>query len=312
MRRRRLRGFLVAALSSPLVAACAHPRPPETPFPPAASSLADERADGVHRSVSLRVVSFNASCLPPPLSQDVDGRVARMPAALRALGGDLFCLQEVWWPGTRSLLERAFSPEYTATQGTAGGLIVLSRFPVVTERFTRFPHVPGMSLVEVIAGKGMLEVQIETPLGLIRVVDAHLASGDAVARDAQLRFMLAHVGRDLPLVVAADTNFWKVWRGALTPQYDSMLAAGWLDAAPPRRAPDGSFDAGDPTRPGWPRDHGDEWGPTFPDHVLYAPAAGTTLRVAGFRQALDTPQSALSDHNALVADFLLGRAEAPD
>jgi len=228
-----------------------------------------------------------------------------MPAALRALDADVICLQEVWVPRARALLKRALSARYTATRSAAGGLMVFSRFPIVTERFIRFPYVPGMSLIEGIVGKGLLEVQLETRLGPIRVIDAHLASGDTVGRNGQLRFLLAKVGRDLPLVVAADTNFWKVWQGALTPEYKSVLAAGWLDAAPPRLTQDGCFDAGAPTRPGWPRGRRDAWGPTFPDHIFYAPAAGVTLRVVGFRQALNTPQTALSDHNALVAEFHL-------
>jgi len=227
--------------------------------------------------------------------------------ALRALDADVICLQEVWLPHARALLERALSPEYAAARSTGGGLMVLARLPIAAQRFTRFPDAPGASLVERIAGKGMLEVQVRTDLGLIRVVDAHMAAGDVLARDRQLEFLLAHMSRDLPLVVAADTNFWKVWQGVLTPQYESVIAAGWLDAAPPHRTPAGRFDAGEPTRPGYPRGRRDEWGPTFPDHIFYAPAAGVTLCVGGFRQALDTSESALSDHNALVADLVLNR-----
>lgn len=234
-----------------------------------------------------------------------------MPAALRSLDADVICLQEVWVPGARESLARALSAEYAIARSTAGGLMVLSRLPILGERYRKFPEIEGESLVEALAGKGLLEVEIGTDLGPVRVVDSHLASGDAVARDRQLRFLLSHVERDLPLVVAADTNFWKVWQGARTAPYESVLAAGLRDADPPRVGKDGTLDAGEPTRPGWPRGSRDSWGPTYPDHVFYRGTAGVGVRVVGFRQALDTADAALSDHNALVADFRLGDARAP-
>jgi len=295
------RSVLIGALAGLLLGACTEGRAPER--------VAAVMPDG---GATLRVVSFNAWCAPPPLSEDLAGRLARMPAALRALDGDVICLQEVWLPDARARLERALSPEYTAAQSPAGGLMVLSRLPIVAERFTRFPDVPGMSFLQGLTGKGMLEVRIETGQGPMHVVDAHLVSDDAVGRDGQLVFLLGHVPRDLPLIVAADTNFWKVWHGAFTPQYESVLAAGFRDAAPPRRVPDGGLDPGAPTRPGWPRGQRDAWGPTFPDHIFYLPAPGEALRATGFHQALDTPEAALSDHNALVAEFHLDRTQQPD
>ncbi len=244
-----------------------------------------------------------------PLAPDLPRRIAAMPEALRGLDADVICLQEVWTSDVRGVLVDGLAPAYAATPGARGGLLVLSRFPIEAERFTRFPYVRGSSLVETLAGKGRLDVVVRTPLGRVRVVDSHLAAGDVMARNAELRVLLDHLPRDLPLVVGADTNFWSVWQGELTSEYESVIAAGLEDANPPRVLPNGRLDPGAPTRPGWPRPEGDPWGRSYPDHVFYAPGGGIDVRVVAYRQAFDAPEDALSDHDAQVVELRLVRTK---
>lgn len=148
---------------------------------------------------------------------------------LRALGGilerseyDVVCLQEVLHRGGARLLRR-LTPSYGERFATGfpllrGGLMLLSRWPVVRRDFTRFPIV-GRARPELLMGKGAQVAVVRTPGGDLAVVNTHLSAnrdGDwapenrytriARAELATLARVVTAIDPALPVVVAGDFN----------------------------------------------------------------------------------------------------------
>ena len=267
------------------------------------------------RRINLRVGCFNA-WLIPIVATDRSARLKRMPAALRALAMDVLCLQEVWTAGDQRTLSKALAKEFPHALRGGGGLMILSRYPIVERAWVRFPHYKGLPLQEQLARKGLLEAVVRTPVGRVRVVTSHLALafGADNPRSKQLAFLLRRLAkqRDLPLVLAADLNTWPVRDGQLTPDYLALVRAGLTDAKPPRRGADGRYDPGTPTRIGWPRPRlKPTRGYYYPDHVFFRSTSVQPLALRRFQLTLDEAATALSDHNLLLSDFALSRSPPP-
>jgi endonuclease/exonuclease/phosphatase family metal-dependent hydrolase len=257
----------------------------------------------------LRIATFNTWAIPG-ISQDLQARTARMGDALAAFEPDVICLQEVFSDSALARIADGLGPAYTATSGHPGGLVIFSRLPMRSERFTPFPDVRGLSLIERFAKKGILDVVVETEAGALRVVNTHLALafGPDNPRSRQLLFLLNRLAEnpDMPVVVAADLNTPPVRDGRLTDDYLHILALGYESGDPPRPLPDGTFLAGTPTRIGWPRPAEVER-VFYPDHILLKRGPGLRLDFTSFGVALADVDTALSDHNLLVADFAIER-----
>jgi endonuclease/exonuclease/phosphatase family metal-dependent hydrolase len=236
-----------------------------------------------------RLVSYNVWGIP--FSKEAARRSKELPAALLALEPDVICLQEVWLAGQREELRAALAGRFQVASASGGGLFLASRFPIVEVAFTPFPVFEGLSVVERLARKGWLDAVLDLPHGRMRVVTTHLALEGP--RHLQLGVLLEHLRarRDLPLVLAGDLN-----TAASDPSWARLPAEGLIDVRPLRRRGDGTIEEGPPTRVGWPRTKAPRgWSP---DHVLVR-----GFRALRFRLALDTPESALSDHNLLLVDL---------
>ncbi len=306
----RGRILLVAGLAS-LVAAggaillsslggATSPRHDPPPAPPAAR---------------LRVVSFNVWGLPLGAAADLETRLARMPAALRALDADVICLQECWTVPVRDALIAGLAPEWSPAHAAGGGLVLLSRLPLSDARFTPYPPAPHLSLLEKLAGKGILEATVATASGPVRVLDTHCTAFDHPSRDVQIRhFLSATLGGepDLPLLLVGDMNLHPVLAGpdgaeSFDPVYAAVLSAGFEDARPPVREQDGRFELPAPgTWGGWPRPESDDEarqaGASI-DHVFARGGGGRGFHVLATRVELWSRRTALSDHNLLLADL---------
>ncbi|PKN55042.1 MAG: hypothetical protein CVU56_23380 [Deltaproteobacteria bacterium HGW-Deltaproteobacteria-14] len=292
-----LRAHSLACLAACALLACARPAAAPAEGPP------------VDR-LELRVASFNAWLLPFA-SRDLGDRLDRMPAAIDALAPDVLCLQEAWFPFQRDDLEAGLEHRLPYASYGGGGVALLSRFPIVEERFHAFADDEALSITERMGGKGVFEVVLRTPAGPLRVLDTHLAldrgAGGGHAR--QLDQLRGHLGArpELPTVLCADLNMRATEAGALVPGYAALLAAGYTDTIAPVKQPDGAFAQRPTTRVGWPRAErrGRGWSPDF---VLFrgAAAGGPALTLLGARVTLDTAETALSDHNLLLADLALG------
>lgn len=283
-----------------------------------ATACADEsptaRRSGKHPALHLQVASYNIWAVPLASASRRD-RVEKLPAALHPLAIDVLCLQEVWTPGDLERLRDRLKDRWPHAAQGGGGLLLLSRFPITRSRFVPFPVYAGLSLGERLARKGLLDVLLQTGRGPLRVVTSHLAlaRGPHGPRRRQLDFLLEHLDADrtLPVVLAGDLNTASVQSGVLGEAYRAILDHGFADASPPRRLPGGAFAPPPATRIGWPRPPGQPARGWSPDYVLFRSGAGARLVLEDFRLALDTQETALSDHNLLLAALRLDRAALP-
>ena len=260
------------------------------------------------REARLRVATFNVWAIPL-VSKQRSERLARLPRALRGLALDVVCLQELWMTSDQRDVRKGLKTTHPHSVMGGGGLMLLSRHRIREQRFVRFPDYPGLSMPEQVARKGLLDVVLETPAGLVRVVNTHLALafGKDNPKLKQLRFLLEHLDdrRKIPVILAADLNVPKVHAQGFSTGYRMLKDADFHDTNPPTKRPDGSWDQGEPTRIGWPRPSGKPaWG-FYPDHIAMRAGRTASVSLERFQQALDRQETALSDHNLLYADVVI-------
>jgi endonuclease/exonuclease/phosphatase family metal-dependent hydrolase len=263
------------------------------------------------RVTLLRLLTLNAL-----MKGDVRPRLRLLAAILDGSEYDVVCLQEVMYRANALLIRRvARSYGYHAHRGAlvlAGGLVLLSRLPIVDSRFVRYP-VTRPARPELIMRKGAQVAVVEATGGPLAVVNTHLSANRDDDWSAGNRYTgiqrteLRHLARvvsaidpSLPVVVAGDLN---VPRAApiLT---ELLTVAGLRDAR-----------AGDPEPTYRPT-------PRFPappalDHILLRPglSARTRLVLQAPVSLPDHRRVYLSDHYGIAADLVPdepARRERPD
>lgn len=290
---------VVSAMLFCVLAACS-PTLPRLPAPQPSDAIRDGR---------LRFATFNAWLLPGA-SDDLSTRMCRMPRAFSRLDIDVICLQEVWLTCYQIEFERSLRRQFPHAVRSPGGLMVLSKFPILHRKFHSFPT-QGLLPTEWIAGKGALEVVLDAPGGRIRVVTTHMAldvSDEQRGRRRQLRRLgrLVYEWADLPLILAGDFNVPPTWNDRLTHDYRLIQSWGVLDTSPPRRRADGTYEVHRATRVGWPPHARPrilfQWSI---DYILYRNVSHDRrpLSSCGLTLHLTEPHEALSDHHLLVAEF---------
>lgn len=270
-------------------------------------------ASSAPTSVPIRVASYNAWLLPLA-SADLVRRAIQIGPAIRELEPDLVCLQEAWYSPATDAIRVSLRGRLPHHVVAGGGLATISRWPILWSEFVPFDEHPELSIVERFAKKGWLLTIVGTPLGPIQVVNTHLvwegrrASGHKQERAhwaqvTALNEALRH--RDtLPTILCGDLNHRAIEGETPTGEFAQWLANGFVDTAQQTPA-DGRWSPRARTRVGYPR------GPTTPprggdpDYILVRSGKTLTLSAKAFRQALDTPETALSDHNLLLTDLLL-------
>jgi endonuclease/exonuclease/phosphatase family metal-dependent hydrolase len=152
-------------------------------------------------SLTLRFLTLN-TWFPPvwiPSNHRTE-RLRMLTDSLKTGDYDVICLQEVFRPSTRKAVSDALPDYYHFSSDECqkrtlclfrkdcyGGLLTLSKYPVLSEEFVRFPEFKGIKRVEKIAGKGFLVTEIETAAGPVRVVNTHLHYG---RKEAESRIRL--------------------------------------------------------------------------------------------------------------------------
>ena len=287
---------LVSLMSNPAT----HEAHPST-TPPAANTL------------PVRVASYNAWLLPFG-STDIFGRASKMGPAIRELEPDLLCLQEAWYNDTTEAIRISLRERLPYSIIAGGGLATLSRWPIVWTEFIPFDEHPKLSMVERFAKKGWLLTIVGTPLGPIQVVNTHLvwegrrASGNKQDRAhwfqvTALNEALRH-RNTLPTILCGDLNHRAIEGQTPTDEFAQWLGNGFIDAAQPTPLA-GRWAPRTRTRAGYPRSANPPPRGGDPDYILFRPGSTLSFAVRSFRQALDTAETALSDHNLLLADLLL-------
>lgn len=264
-------------------------------------------------SVPIRVASYNVWLLPFG-STDLFGRAGKMGPAIRELEPDLVCLQEAWYNDTTDAIRISLRQRLPYSVVGGGGLATVSRWPIVWSEFIPFDEHPKLSMVERFAKKGWLLTIIGTPLGPVQVVNTHLVwegrRGEGPKTDrahwaqvTALNQALRH-RNTLPTILCGDLNHRAIEGQTPTDEFSQWLANGFVDAAQPAPT-DGRWTPRARTRAGYPRSPNTPPRGGDPDYILFRSGSTLTLSTRSFRQVLDTPETALSDHNLLLAELLL-------
>ena len=174
---------------------------------------------------TLRVLSFNTWSVP--FRDDHEELRDRTAQAVAAIDADLVALQEVWNDADAQAYGEALAArglnhqEHMASSfplsRASSGLLIASRFPITNARFTPFragatpwwPWPPDWY-----ATKGMLEVEVQSRVGALRVVNTHLHAAYASAQAVQERVgqsleLAKHLRsqeRDMPTLLLGDLN----------------------------------------------------------------------------------------------------------
>jgi len=206
--------------------------------------------------LAIRLVSLNLWDLPVPLPRfDRRARRRRLLEQLPRLDVDLLLFQESFRPRFRRSLADACGfeshPDCAAGRWVlglpmdrTGGLLTLSRWPIVSQRYQPARRFRSFRLDERIGRKGCLWTRVRTPAGDLLVGNVHLYAGnnpvDARVRAVQARDLLRHgeLPADRPAVLAGDFN-WDVdfehsERGPAG--HEVMLEAGFREVAGGRSA----------------------------------------------------------------------------
>ena len=153
------------------------------------SELSDKKIkDGI-----IDLISYNTWGLPIELQGHQHKlRFPLIADSLLTLNNDIICLQETFHPILREyLLPKLQTEYYTGSDYTCnqdiipfiskdcfGGLMTLSRYPIVEEMFYKFPTTNQTSIIEKIGSKGFLFTTILFGDRLLNVVNTHLYAGD--------------------------------------------------------------------------------------------------------------------------------------
>jgi endonuclease/exonuclease/phosphatase family metal-dependent hydrolase len=176
--------------------------------------------------LAIRLVSLNMWDLPIPLPRfDRRLRRRRLLEQLPGVDADVLLFQESFRPGFRRALTRGcdgFEGHADCAMGRwflfvpmdrTGGLLTLSRWPIVAQRYQRAHWFRTLKLDERIGGKGCLWTRVRTPAGELLLGNVHLYAGnnpvDAHVRAVQAREILMHgeLRPDLPVIMAGDFNW---------------------------------------------------------------------------------------------------------
>lgn len=253
-----------------------------------------------------------------PAAPHIEERLQALPQALRDVGADVVCLQEVFRRPHREFLAESLEDFYPYTAGIrypgrplGTGLMVLSRHPL--EKAAPAEFRAAFFEERLVIRMGMLDCILHLPdLGRCRVIVFHLAAGGLgghpespkaeALRACQIDELVARADASDPglCLVIGDLN---AGPEASAVNYRRMLEAGFIDAT-----------AGAPMtwEPGNPLIQG-EVNETLPaqriDHILVRREGALHCRIGPAARALDERCVALaggewiplSDHYGLIA-----------
>jgi endonuclease/exonuclease/phosphatase family metal-dependent hydrolase len=131
--------------------------------------------------MELRLGTFNVWGLPKPFADDLSARTRAIARRLPDLALDVLLIQEAWTDETRdslrsAALEAGFEVAL-ASRESGGGLMTISRLPILRNRFQKF-HFRGdperLANGEFLGAKGYQTLVLEGRDGPFSVVNTHL------------------------------------------------------------------------------------------------------------------------------------------
>lgn len=185
--------------------------------------------------MQLRLATLNVWGLPKPFSDDLSARLRAMATKLPDLPVDVLLVQEAWSDEMRDGLQAAAQAAgfYTAlaSRTSGGGLMAISRLPILSNRFEKFRFrgdPERLSQGEFLGAKGFQTLAIETDAGPTTVINTHLHARyrrarprlNSAVRAAQLLQLVGEVHRTPgTLLIGGDLNCsstdpeYRIWKG---------------------------------------------------------------------------------------------------
>jgi endonuclease/exonuclease/phosphatase family metal-dependent hydrolase len=174
------------------------------------------------KQTEMNIISYNIWNLPFLTPRGSFKRMKNIATYLQTVSADIICLQEVWSLRTKHLFSNVFQGVYSSYPSRSiptlykrwldfssqqGGLLTLSKFPIISEKFIRF-GISGWFWTEWAGDKGFLETFLKTPWGVLRVINTHLHQPLASVRFHQIKKMFSYLAKDqeTPTILAGDFN----------------------------------------------------------------------------------------------------------
>jgi len=264
----------------------------------------------------IRVATLNVWALPTPFSEHVSERMAAIGAELPGLAADVVALQEVWTSGARDALVAAGRRAglchrwHNVASIGGSGLLVLSKLPIAAAHFERFSlrGVPEEIGGDFYAGKGFVQLLVETPAGPVAVFNTHLharyprrveheyrsvRAGQIVQLAVSMRRLSA------PVIAAGDFNFRE--RDAGHALLTGLAGVGDVAAQTGRRQPT--------VRRQNAYRHGRGKPDKRIDYVFARSGTSRRIEARSIQRVFDSPleidgaRASYSDHAGLLAEF---------
>ncbi len=248
--------------------------------------------------IEARVLTFNTL-----YKGDARERIRALAAALEQSDHDVVCLQEMWIPQNLALL-RSLTPSYRhAAHGlrypiVAGGLVVLSRHPIIGYRYVRYAA-RGPLRKELLSRKGVLVTRLSIDDRILTVVNTHLSANTKAnwSRTEPFTKVQAAELRDAAtLVRSLDAGEPVVMVGDFNVPRESWLFADFVAASGLVDALDGSPETTYRPNGNWP-------GAAL-DQILVSPGVSADPRLVfqdDVVQLADGRTTYLSDHYGIAA-----------
>lgn len=158
------------------------------------SSILHQLCSDSEEKTVISGLSFNVWGLPIWMpGQDQDSRFQKLADSLSVRDFDIICLQEVFNKRVRNELKQKVLPlyfhasDYDCNQNILsniiqkdchGGLMTLSKFPILQERFYKFKTSKKTSIIERLGGKGFLFTTVLWQGRPINIINTHLYAGN--------------------------------------------------------------------------------------------------------------------------------------
>ncbi len=175
----------------------------------------------------VKILTWNIWDMPFWFSVDRHKRIERMGKYLKSLDIDIIALQESFDISHRDLILKDLGDEYYITEGydrsrrvfflkkfdLTGGLVVYSRFPIITSNFEPFGRRLRYGVVEKVGRKGFMKTAIKINSTPVLIINTHLFTGQNVVgeilRQRQISNILDKIERlkgEIPTFLMGDLN----------------------------------------------------------------------------------------------------------
>ena len=179
---------------------------------------------------NISILTYNVWALPISLyKHDHFYRFPKIPHAVKNIDADIVCLQETFHPKLRTNLINVLGDKYETEsdywcnqviipfiiKDCQGGLMTLSKYPILSEQFYQFPRDEKYSLIEYVGAKGFLITKINVNGSIIYVINTHLYAGNnkhaEMQRGVQIDYINHIINKEMniesyPIFLVGDIN----------------------------------------------------------------------------------------------------------